>query len=160
MDLTYASDLRLREAIVRKQSKYSLTARMAHDKTGELDTALPRPADYDTMSPARQREWNTSNYRTSDTSTGGTAECRLRNAGWRVEPRPTVVAMGMRGCVPNSNTGAYLELGIPKDAHARLDKDLHDLTVKHMQIMVNMQRKARRTWGRASGGPEPASRHE
>eukprot|EP00241_Pyramimonas_parkeae_P009909 CAMPEP_0114245580 /NCGR_PEP_ID=MMETSP0058-20121206/11978_1 /TAXON_ID=36894 /ORGANISM="Pyramimonas parkeae, CCMP726" /LENGTH=126 /DNA_ID=CAMNT_0001358655 /DNA_START=14 /DNA_END=394 /DNA_ORIENTATION=- len=112
------------------------------------------------MSAAQQCESNTSNYRTPDTAAGGTAECKLRNVGWRVEPRPTVVALGMRDCVPNSNAEAYLELGIQKEAHARLDKDLHDLTVKHMQVMVNMQRKARRTRGRASGGPEPFSRLE
>lgn len=94
-DLIFAN-LRLEEAIVGEQSKYSLAALVTHNRSGKLEPALPHPADFDNMTPARQHACNASNYITPLTTVRGTVECRLRNARCLVEAIPTVVAMGMR----------------------------------------------------------------
>lgn len=92
------------------------------------------------MPPTQQQEQMVSNYKLPDANAKGTAECRFLNAGgWLVEYMPTVIAAGMRGCVSNSNAAALLDFGILKTDHNRLNSDLHDLSVKHMQTIVNMQ---------------------
>mmetsp|Transcript_42755 Transcript_42755/g.80114 ORF Transcript_42755/g.80114 Transcript_42755/m.80114 type:complete len:107 (-) Transcript_42755:17-337(-) len=95
----------------------------------------------------QQTKWEFDNYRRIDTTFGGTASCRLTKAGWRVDELPAIITIGMRGAMPTRNAEAYTALGIPKSAHKQLNMDLHDLTVKHMQLMINTQAKIRRQKG-------------
>jgi len=147
MDLTYASDFKLEEAAVRKQAKYSNDARNIHRDSGRLDTALPYPREFENMPTEQQTKWKSKNYRYVDAEKGSTASCRLKAAGWIVDELPAVITVGMRGAMPIRNAEAYTTMGIPKSAHKQLNMDLHDLTIRHMQIMINAQHRIRKQKG-------------
>lgn len=82
-------------------------------------------------------------YFSINKNTKGTVKCRLVDAGWSDTYKPTVIAIGRRGCTTNSNAQGYLYV-VLKTEHKHLNRDPKDPAFKLVKIMVNMQRKVRR----------------
>lgn len=99
------------------------------------------------MPPVQQTQWLTDNCRCLDDTSDSTALCRLASAGWKIDKMPAVITLEMRGALPKRNAGAYLALGM---ANRQCNMDLHDLTAKHMQIMINTHHMVRRHKGYAT----------
>lgn len=93
MELTFASGFKLEEPAVRKHAKCSNVARISHRLSGKLDTALAFTGDFANISLEQQAKWETDNYRRLDTTFGGAASCRPRNAGWIVDELPAVLTL-------------------------------------------------------------------
>lgn len=147
MDLTSGIDFELEATPICKQAKYSNAATNIHRDSGKLDTALPYPMDFANMSTEQQTKWETDSYIRLDTTLGGTASCKVKKVGWAAIDLPAIVTIGMRGPMPTRNAELHTALRILRTVHKQLNIDIHDLAVKHTQIIFDTQHEIRREKG-------------